>query len=144
MGAAGVFLKRAVRKAIGWYSRPVHEFDRATIAALQQVRQDMLGLQQQIVALRQEIANGTPAAAQLAQPAGESVHVQSSSSEQDELLLLTIELFKNQVAMQALRQALREENPQLLQRLEVLLNKVEGESGELKAALLTRLMQGAD
>jgi len=144
MGAAGVFLKRAVRKAIGWYSRPVHEFDRATIAALQQVRQDMLGLQQQIAALRQEIANGTPAAAQLAQPAGESVHVQSSSSEQDELLLLTIELFKNQVAMQALRQALREENPQLLQRLEVLLSKVEGESGELKAALLTRLMQGAD
>jgi len=144
MGAAGVFLKRAVRKAIGWYSRPVHAFDRATIAALQQVRQDMLGLQQQIVALRQEIANGTPAAAQLAQPAGESVHVQSSSSEQDELLLLTIELFKNQVAMQALRQALREENPQLLQRLEVLLSKVEGESGELKAALLTRLMQETD
>jgi hypothetical protein len=141
MGAAGVSLKRAVRKAIGWYSRPVHDFDRATIAALQQVRQDMFGLQQQIVALRQEIANGTPAATELA---GESVHVQSSSSEQDELLLLTIELFKNQVAMQALRQALREENPQLLQQLEVLLNKVEGESGELKAALLTRLMQGAD
>jgi hypothetical protein len=141
MGAAGVFLKRAVRKAIGWYSRPVHDFDRATIAALQQVRQDMFGLQQQIVALRQEVANSTPAATELA---GESVHVQSSSSEQDELLLLTIELFKNQVAMQALRQALREENPQLLQQLEVLLNKVEGESGELKAALLTRLMQGAD
>jgi hypothetical protein len=39
---------------------------------------------------------------------------------------------------------LREENPQLLQQLEVLLNKVEGESSELKAALLTRLMQGAD
>jgi len=141
MGAAGVSLKRAVRKAIGWYSRPVHDFDRATIAALQQVRQDMLGLQQQIVALRQEVTNSTPAATELA---GESVHVQSSSSEQDELLLLTIELFKNQVAMQALRQALREENPQLLQQLEVLLNKVEGESSELKAALLTRLMQGAD
>ena len=142
MGAAGVFLKRAVRKAIGWYSRPVHAFDRATIAALQQVRQDMLGLQQQIVALRQEVTNSTPAAT--AGLAGESIHLQSSSSEQDELLLLTIELFKNQVAMQALRQALREENPQLLQRLEVLLSKVEGESGELKAALLTRLMQGAD
>ena len=142
MGAAGVFLKRAVRKAIGWYSRPVHAFDRATIAALQQVRQDMLGLQQQIVALRQEVTNSTPAAT--AGLAGESIHLQSSSSEQDELLLLTIELFKNQVAMQALRQALREENPQLLQRLEVLLSKVEGESGELKAALLTRLMQETD
>lgn len=142
MGAAGVFLKRAVRKAIGWYSRPVHAFDRATIAALQQVRQDMLGLQQQIVALRQEVTNSTPAAT--AGLAGESIHLQSSSSEQDELLLLTIELFKNQVAMQALRQALRDENPQLLQQLEVLLNKAEGESGELKAALLTRLMQETD
>jgi len=141
MGAAGVFLKRAVRKAIGWYSRPVYEFDHATIAALQQVRQDMLGLQQQIVALRQEIANGTLAVTELA---GESVHMQSSSSEQDELLRLMIELFKNQVAMQALRQALREENPQLLERVEVLLNKVEGESSELKAALLTRLMQVTD
>ena len=142
MGAAGVFLKRAVRKAIGWYSRPVHAFDRATIAALQQVRQDMLGLQQQIVALRQVVTNSTPAAT--AGLAGESIHLQSSSSEQDELLLLTIELFKNQVAMQALRQALRDENPQLLQQLEVLLNKAEGESGELKAALLTRLMQETD
>lgn len=141
MGAAGVFLKRTVRKAIGWYSRPVHEFDRATIAALQQVRQDMLGVQQQIVALRQEVANGTPAATQ---SAGESVHVRSSSSEQDELLLLMIELFKNQVAVQALRQALRDENPQLLERVEALLSKVEGESSELKAALLTQLMQVTD
>ena len=141
MGSAGVFLKRAVRKAIGWYSRPVHDFDRATIAALQQVRQDMLGLQQQIVALRQEIANGTPAATQ---SAGESVHAQNSSSQQDELLLLMIELFKNLLAVQALRQALREENPQLLERLEVLLNKVESESSELKAALLTQMMQVTD
>jgi len=121
MGAAGVFLKRAVRKAIGWHSRPVHEFDRATVAALQQVRQDMLGLQQQIAALRQEIANGTPAPTQ---PAGESVHAQNASSEEDELLRLMIELFKNLVAVQALRQALREENPQLLERIEVLLNKL--------------------
>lgn len=141
MGAAGVFLKRAVRKAIGWYSRPVHEFDRATIAALQQVRQDMLGLQQQIAALRQEIANATPAATQ---SVGESVHAQNSSSERDQLLLLMIELFKNVAAVQALRQTLREENPQLLERLEVLLNKVEGESSELKTALLTQLMQVPD
>jgi hypothetical protein len=138
MGAAGVFLKRAVRKAIGWYSRPVHEFDRATVAALQQVRQDMLGLQQQIAALRQEIGTVTPAATQ---SAGESVHAQNSTSERDQLLLLMIELFKNLVAVQALRQALREENPQLLERVAVLLNKVESEFSELKAALLTRLMQ---
>ncbi len=141
MGAAGVFLKRAVRKAIGWYSRPVHEFDRATVAALQQVRQDMLGLQQQIAALRQEMASGASAGSQ---PDGESVGAQNSPSEQAELLLLTIELFKNQVAMQALRQALREENPQLLQRVESLLSKFEGESSQLKAALLAQLMQGTD
>lgn len=134
MGAAGVFLKRVVRKAIGWYSRPVHEFDRATIAALQQVRQDMLGLEQQIASLHQEVGESAPLA-------GKSVHAQTSSSEQDELLLLMIELFKNVVAVQALRQAWREENPQLLQRVEGLLNKLEGESSELKAALLTQLMQ---
>ncbi len=137
MGAAGVFLKRAVRKAIGWYSRPAHDFDRATIAALQQVRQDMLGLQQQIAALHQEMATGVTAT-------DKSVHVQNSLSQQDELLLLMIELFKNLVAVQALREALREENPQLLQQVEVLLNKVDGESTELKAALLERLAEGTD
>jgi hypothetical protein len=139
MGAAGVFLKRAVRKAIGWYLRPVHDFDRATIEALQQVRHDMLGLQQQIATLREEMANSTSAAAQ---SAGESVFMQSSSSEHDELLLLTIELFKNLVAVKALRQALLEENPHLLQRVEALLTKVEGESNDLKDALVTQLMQG--
>ncbi|MGD0930410.1 MAG: hypothetical protein ABR902_07155 [Candidatus Korobacteraceae bacterium] len=141
MGAAGVFLKRAMRKAIGWYSRPVHEFDRATVAALQQIRQDMLGLQQQIAALRQEMASGASAGSQ---SDGDSVTAQNSPSEQAELLLLTIELFKNQVAMQALRQALRQENPQLLQRVESLLSKFEGESSQLKAALLVQLMQGTD
>jgi len=137
MGAAGVFLKRAVRKVIGWYSRPFHGFDRATIAALRQVRQDMLGLQHQIAALHEEAANRTPAT-------GKSVHAQTSSSEQDELLLLMIELFKNLVAVQALRQALREENPLLLERVEMLLSKVERESSELKAALLRQLAQGSD
>ena len=141
MGAAGVFLKRAVRKAIAWYSRPGHEFDRATIAALQQVRQDMQGLQQQITALRQDIAHGALATTG---PASASARAPNSPSEPTQLLLLAIELFKNQVAMQALRQALREENPQLLLRLETLLNQLEGESRELKIALLTQLMQGTE
>jgi hypothetical protein len=140
MGAAGVFLKRAVRKAIGWYSRPEHEFDRATVAALQQVRQDMLGLQRQINVLHQEIANGSAEATQLVPSAGNSVRGQSSVSEQDELLRLMIELFKSLVAVRALRQALTEENPELLERVEALLNKLEGESSELKAALLEQLM----
>jgi hypothetical protein len=140
MGAAGVFLKRAVRKAIGWYSRPAHDFDRATTAALQQVRQDMLGLQQQIAALRQDILNPAPAAAP---SVGKSVFAQGPASEQDELLLLTIELFKDVAAVQALRQALREEDPQVLQRVEVLLQRIESESNQVKAALLTQLMQQA-
>lgn len=54
LGAPGVFLKRIVRKAIGWYSRPEQEFDRAAIELLQQIRQDMVGLQQQIAALQEQ------------------------------------------------------------------------------------------
>lgn len=46
LGAPGVLLKRLVRKAIGWYSRPVHEFDRVLIELLQQIRQDIIRLQQ--------------------------------------------------------------------------------------------------
>lgn len=138
-GAAGVYLKRVLRKLIGWYSRPMHEFDRAMLEALQQIRQDMLALQQQIAALRQEMANSTPAATQLAQPVGEPVPPRDSSSQQAEVLRLMVELFKNLVAVQGLRETLQRENPELVQRVDTLLDKMEGESQELKAALLKRL-----
>ncbi|MGA2902594.1 MAG: hypothetical protein ABSD98_02085 [Candidatus Korobacteraceae bacterium] len=138
-GAAGVYLKRALRKVIGWYSRPAQQFDRATLEALHQVRQDMLTLQQQIAALRQEMANSIPVATQLAQPVGESVPAQDSSSEQAEVLRLMVELFKNLIAVQGLRETLQRENPELVQRVDTLLDRIEGESQELKAALLKRL-----
>ena len=51
LGPPGVFLKRLMRKAIGWYSRPAQEFDRTAVETFHQIRQDMLQLQQQIVAL---------------------------------------------------------------------------------------------
>lgn len=139
LGPPGVYLKRIVRKAIGWYSRPAHEFDRAAIQALQQIRLDMLGLQQQVDALQQAMIAGIPAALSPAQPGDEPNQARSSASEQAALLRRMIELFKNLLAVQALRQALQKENPELLHRVEGLLNKVEGESGELKAALLKRL-----
>ncbi len=62
LGPPGVFLKKLLRKAIGWYSRPSQEFDRGVIEALQQVRRDMLILQQQITALDQRLISGRPSA----------------------------------------------------------------------------------
>src|SRR5512143_853682 len=50
LGPAGVFLKRLVRKLIGWYSRPAQQFDRTAYEAFAQIRQDMLRQQEQITA----------------------------------------------------------------------------------------------
>ena len=55
LGGAGFFLKRTVRKLIGWYSRPSQEFDRTAVHAFAQIRQDMLLLQQQIATLQRKI-----------------------------------------------------------------------------------------
>jgi hypothetical protein len=130
LGALGVFLKRVVRKAIGWYSRPAHEFDRAAIELLQQIRQDMLGLQHQIAALQEQDVSLQ------AQP------IQSrDESERREAVLLMIELSKNVTAVQTFRQALRDEDPELLRQVETVLNKIEDESRELRAAL-TRSLDG--
>jgi len=144
LGPPGVYLKRTIRKAIGWYSRPVYHFDRAAIEALQQIRQDMLGLQQQVAALQQEIAKEVPVALPGVQAVDERVQARSSISQQAELLGLLIELFKNLVAVQALRQALHDEDPELLRQVEGLLSKVEGESTQLKASLLKRLTLEGD
>jgi hypothetical protein len=84
LGTAGVLLKRMVRKAIGWYSRPVHEFDRTAIELLQQIRHDMLGLQQQIASQQQEMANPSSTAPVLPEP-GIAPRVQNRESEQSEL-----------------------------------------------------------
>lgn len=131
LGPLGVFLKRVVRKAIGWYSRPVHEFDRAAIELFQQIRQDMVALQQQIAALQE------PNAALQAQPIQDG-----NQSEPREALLLMIELFKSLTAVQSFRRALRDEDPKLLRQVETLLDKIEDESRELRAALARSLDTG--
>ncbi len=128
LGAFGVFLKRVVRKAIGWYSRPAHEFDRSTVELLHQIRQDMIGLQQQVSMLQEQDVSAQP---QGVQSGGESGP--------HEGMLLMIELFKNINAVQSFRRALRDENPDLLRKFETILDKIEGESQELRAALMRSL-----
>ena len=117
-----------MRKTIGWYSRPAHEFDRAAVELLQQIRQDMIALQQQVAALQE-----TDVALQ-AQPIQDR-----NESERREALLLMIELFKNVTAVQSFRQALRNEDPELLRQVETLLDKIEDESRELRAGLTRSL-----
>jgi len=124
LGPPGVFLKRMLRKAIGWYSRPAQQFDRTALELLHQIRHDMLLLQQQIMALQQ-------------QPSGHAF--ESVPGEDSEVFLLMIELFKNTFALQAFRQALRDENPELLKRYEALLDKADQETRDLKGALLQQL-----
>ena len=131
LGPPGVFLKRMLRKAIGWYSRPAQQFDRTTLELLHQVRHDMLLLQQQIMTLRNEGVNARASEA--------GAHLAADDSQ---ALSLMIELFKNTVAMRALRQTLGDENPELLKRYEVLLDKAEQETQDLTAALLQRVKDG--
>jgi len=131
LGAPGVFLKRIVRKAIGWYLRPVHEFDRTAIELLQQIRQDMVGLQQQIAALQEQDTAAQPREIQ-----------DRDDFEKREAVSLMIELYKNVTAVQSLRRALRDEDPELLRRVETVLDRIEGESQELKTALTQSLQVG--
>ena len=120
-GPPGVYAKRIIRKLIGWYSRPVHEFDRTMIEALQQVRHDMMGLQQQIAALDRNLSQASTAAREV--PPGAS---------RDELHLRMLELFGNLLAVDAVRQILRERNPDLLRRTEQLLDLVRREPGSMQ------------
>jgi hypothetical protein len=78
LGALGVYLKRAVQKAIGWYSRPDHQFDYAVIEALQQIRQDMVAIQQQIPALHKEARPLPPP-----EPVGDVVDMSSSPQSEE-------------------------------------------------------------
>lgn len=141
LGSPGVFLKRIIRKMIGWYSRPVYEFDRAALETLQQVRHDMYGLQQQIAALQQEIARDASAIPTFHGDTVGPGKTHYHTTQQPEALSLLIELFKSIVAVQEFRRILHEENPELVQQLEELLDEAEDESQELKAALIRRLKE---
>ena len=128
LGLPGILLKRGLRKLIGWYSRPAQQFDRTTLELLNQVRHDMLQLQQQIMALQQG-AMRTSAAD------GDS----PVTGQDSDAFLLMIELFKNTFALHAFRQALRGESPELLKRYEASLDKAEQETRELKNTLLRQM-----
>ncbi|MGB8885671.1 MAG: hypothetical protein WCC87_03060 [Candidatus Korobacteraceae bacterium] len=122
-GAFGSYLKRIIRKAIGWYSRPVYEFDRTVIEAFEQTRLDMLGLQQQI----------------------STVASDGRQMEQAELLRSMIELlFANIATVQALRQAVQSERPDFQQKFEELLKSSEAELADIKSALLEQLPPALD
>ncbi len=123
-GPFGVYLKRLIRKAIGWYSRPIYEFDRTVIEAFEQTRLDMLGLQQQIQTLAAE---------------------RRGQSEQAELLRSVIELlFANIATAQSLRQAIRNDDPDFQQRFDDLLNSLESQLANAKNELLDRLPNSPD
>ncbi len=139
LGALGVFLKRVVRKAIAWYSRPEHEFDRAALELLRQIRLDMLGLQQQIAALQEQASSGMTTAAESRDPQSRSIQDRSPELKGEEALSLMIELFKNITAVQAFRRALRDEDPELLRRVGTLLEKTEAEAEGLKSSLMRSL-----
>ena len=130
LGPLGVMLKRAIAKVIGWYSRPTHEFDRTTVELLHQVRQDMLLLQQQIAELQRATMNS------------ETESTSPAAGEDPAAILLMMELFKNAAAMKAFRQALGDQNPELLKRYETLLDRAERETQDLQDALLKQMEGG--
>ncbi len=137
-GRAGIFAKRIIRKAIGWYSKPIHEFDRTLLRTLEQVRHDMLGLQEQITHLNLKVADSV--ATTLRQDALAGTEPTSQQIQNAELLRCVVELLiANVAALQALQRALQESDPHLQARCVELLNTFQREFAELKAALLERL-----
>lgn len=125
LGGTGFLLKRTVRKLIGWYSRPSQEFDRTAVHAFAQIRQDMLLLLQQIATLQRKVEaqSTTPSSYPLSQPA--ALQTPESSMEQVQMMLL---LFRSTINSPAVRKALQQEKPELLQRVETLLNELERRS----------------
>jgi hypothetical protein len=122
---AGFFLKRTVRKLIGWYSRPSQEFDRTAVHAFSQIRQDMLLLQQQIATLQRKIETQSAKTASI--PGAESVAGRTPDTQIEQVQMMLL-LFRSTISSPAVRKALQQEKPELLQRVEELLNEVERHS----------------
>ncbi len=110
LGPPGLFLKRILRKLIGWYSKPAQEFDRTAVEAFRQIRHDMLQLQRQVAELNRK-----------------PVWSSGAEGEQRELLRPMLALFKSTLDAPAVREALQQDKPELLQRVEGLLATVEHE-----------------
>jgi hypothetical protein len=121
LGPLGGFLKRVVAKVIGWYARPVHQFNRTAAENFQQIRQDMLQLQQQVAGLNERMTK-LPSSR-----ASDSISSSVTTREQSELLRSTLGLFRGLLAVAGVRQALQAEDPQLLQRVDRLLDNAERE-----------------
>lgn len=142
LGAPGVLLKRLVHKAIGWYLRPEREFAHSAIELLRQIRLDMVDLQQQIATLQEQAPIGTSGPSAVSQLSTLPTEQRDPEPETRQAILLMIELFKNVTAVRELRQALRDENPELLRQVEGMLDNFEDECCELKAALARSLEAG--
>jgi len=125
LGPPGVLLKRILKKLIGWHAKPAQEFDRTAVDAFQQIRQDMLQLQQQIAELSKKVDAGES----LPFPNAEStVSGREPKTDRDELLSSMLALFRSLIAAPAVQTALQNEKPELLQRVERLLATAEAES----------------
>jgi hypothetical protein len=106
LGAPGVFLKRVVRKLIGWYSRPSQQFDRTTYEALVQIRQDMVRQQQQIALLEGRL---------------------TGADRQQQLVQAMLGLFQVLIAVPSVREALAAEDLDLTEKVEDLVNALNGQ-----------------
>ena len=125
LGPPGVLLKRILKKLIGWHAKPAQEFDRTAVDGFQQIRQDMLQLQQQIAELSKKVDAGES----LPFPNAEStVSGREPKTDRDELLSSMLALFRSLIAAPAVQTALQNEKPELLQRVERLLTTAEAES----------------
>lgn len=125
LGPPGVFLKRILKKLIGWHAKPAQEFDRTTVAAFQQVRQDMLQVQQQIDGLSRKIDAGQ--SSRLPHSESTTISVGDSQANRDQLLRSMVSMFRSLVAASAVQTALQNEKPELLQKVESLLSEAESE-----------------
>ncbi len=124
LGPPGIFLKRLLKKLIGWHAKPAQQFDRTAVEAFQQVRQDMLQLQQQIVVLSKKIdAAKTP----FPDSAAMRISGRDQQANRDELWRSMLAMFRSLIAAPAVQSALQKEKPELLHRVESLLNTVEAE-----------------
>ena len=124
LGPPGVLLKRILKKLIGWHAKPAQEFDRTAVDAFQQIRQDMLQLQQQIAELSKKVDAGESLPFLDAES---TISGREPKTDRDELLSSMLALFRSLIAAPAVQTTLQIEKPELLQRVERLLTTAEAE-----------------
>jgi hypothetical protein len=123
LGPPGVFLKRIVRKLIGWHAKPAHQFNRTAVEAFRQIRQDMLHLQQQVADLSRKV---DAERSSTLSPAGVTTG-RDLETNRDELWRSVLALFRSLIDEAAVQAALQRDKPELLRKVESLLSKAEAE-----------------